>query len=394
MTVSRRTFVSGVSTAASLAAAGFLGELRTEAAEEKTTEVAPARILFNENPLGPSPKALSAISNAAQQFARYPLGKSKVLEMRLRELNGLPFATPEPGLSLRPAPAPEGTHGLLLGVGSSEILKAAAWAYCSTEGSVVEPYPSYAAIGNAASSIPGAKIERRMVPLNSENCIDVQATIDAIDSSTKMLVICNPNNPTGTTIPAEQIEAMANAAPKDALVFIDEAYIEFADGGTKSSALDFAKTRSNVIIARTFSKIYGLAGLRVGYGIGHQSIMDRLKPYMLGGLSHSMPGILGAIAAVDDDAHLSESLAHNEKIHATWKKSFHDLGWKMTPSVTCFCWLDVGHDCASLVGFLRDRGVLISGGQRWELPNCVRISTGTEEENDRLLAGMKAYKAA
>ncbi|MFN3192713.1 MAG: pyridoxal phosphate-dependent aminotransferase [Aureliella sp.] len=395
MPVSRRSFVSGVSSAASLAFCGLAGEVRAHAAEAVGVTDPVARILFNENPLGPSPKALRALSGKGMQFARYPLGEGAKLAMKLRKLNGLPYAEPRPGLSLRPPETPDGPMDLVVGVGSSEILNAAAWAYCSQSvGNVVEAYPGYSAVGSAASRIPGAQIERKLVPLDSNHCLDAKAMIDAIDNNTRIVVICNPNNPTGTTIPLSDIEAIANAAPKDALVFVDEAYIEFTEDGAGSSALDFAKTKQNVLIARTFSKIYGLAGLRVGYGISSKAVIENLKQYMLGGLAHNMPGILAALAAVDDVDHIAATQTLKEKTHETWGRAFKKFGWKMPSTVTSFCWVDVGYDCSELVAFLAKRNVLISGGQRWVLPNYVRISMGTEEENDRLVAGARAFIAS
>ncbi|MEM8672147.1 MAG: histidinol-phosphate transaminase [Planctomycetota bacterium] len=393
MHFSRREFVAGVSSAASLAMAGLAGEIRADAAEADGGTKKVARILFNENPLGPSPKALAAIADAGQQFARYPLGESGKLSTALRRANGLPFTEPTAGLSLRPADPPPGNMDLILGVGSSEVLRAAAWAYCSGGGNVVEAYPGYAAIGGTAARIPGAQVDRKMIPLTADYRLDRKAMIDAIDSDTKLVVICNPNNPTGTTIDMTEIESIAMAAPDDALVFVDEAYIEFAADPKRASALEFAKTRENVLVTRTFSKIYGLAGLRVGYGIGSRDVIERLKPHMLGGLAFNMPGILAAQAAIEDQDHLQATLALNEKIHESWRRSFKGFGFEMSPSVTCFGWVNVGQDCTPLVQYLAGRDVLISGGQRWDLPNYVRISIGTEEENDRLLAGIKSFLA-
>lgn len=395
MPVSRRSFVSGVSSAASLAFCGLAGEVRSHAAEKVGVTDSVARILFNENPLGPSAKALEALSGSGMQFARYPLGDVVKLAMKLRKQNGLPYAEPSPGLSLRPPEPPEGPMDLVVGVGSSEILNASAWAYCSQiDGNVVEAYPGYSAIGSTASRIPGANIERKLVPLNDKLCLDAKAMIEAIDSHTRIVVICNPNNPTGTTIPLSDIEAIAKAAPKDALVFVDEAYIEFTEGGAASSALEFAKTQENVLIARTFSKIYGLAGLRVGYGISSKAVIENIKQYMLGGLAHNMPGILAASASVEDTAHIDATQRLKEKTYETWQRAFKEFKWKMPSTVTSFCWVDVGSDCSALVEFLAKRNVLISGGQRWELPNFVRISMGTEEENERLVAGARAFLAS
>ena len=394
MHVSRRNFVTGLSSASAIALSGFAGELRLNAAEPLQGSTKPARILFNENPLGPSKKALAALQEASSSFCRYPLGESPRLEAKLRKLHGLPFNEPAAGLSLARVESPAGDSDLLLGVGSSEILKAIAWAYCSQGGNVVEAYPGYAALGAEAMSIPGSTATRQMVPLDAENRIDVPAMLAAIHGDTKVVVVCNPNNPTGSTLGLSAIEQLADATPEDGLLLVDEAYIEFLPNGDAISAIELAKTRKNVIVARTFSKIYGLAGLRLGYGLSSTEVIAKLRPFMLGRLSMSMPGIVAASAAIEDVEHVAATRELNLRIQETWKRNFPKFGWKMTHSDACFSWVNVGGDCTSLVQFLAQRDVLISGGGRWDLPEYVRISIGTEEENERLLAGAAAFARA
>jgi histidinol-phosphate aminotransferase len=393
MQVTRRNFVSGLSTAGAFALSGLAGEIRG-AAEQVEPSSSAARILFNENPLGPSPKALAAIRNASSLFCRYPLGEAPQLEMKLRKLHGLPFNEIAPGLSLARPQQPSGDSGLLMGVGSSEILKAIAWAYCSEGGNVVEAHPGYSAVGAEAVRIPNSSATRKLLPLDANNRIDVAAMLDAIDSETRVVVICNPNNPTGSTLTLSEIEQLADATPPQALLLVDEAYIEFLANQEAISAVELAKSRKNVLVARTFSKIYGLAGLRLGYGLGSVDVLDKLHPYMLGGLSLSMAGVVGADAALDDAEHVTATRNLNLKVQESWQREFPRLGWKTTPSDACFAWVNVGQDCASLVKFLATRNVLISGGQRWDLPNYVRISIGTEDENERLLAAANAFHRA
>lgn len=392
MPLNRRVFAGGVASSPFLLS-GLCGELRG-AETGQTSELKPARILFNENPLGPSPAALDALAKNPMQFARYPLGESFALAMKLRKNLGLPFVEPSKELSLKSPELPPGDTELVLGVGSSELLHASVWAFASEGGNIVEPYPSYAAVGGEAARMAGSKIERRMVPLTERMTLDVSAMLKAIDDDTKIVVVCNPNNPTGSVISLDQVAQICEAAPSSALVLVDEAYIEFVENGEEVSALELAKSLPNVLVTRTFSKIYGLAGLRLGYGIGSTGLIDRLKPHMLGRLSMNMPAILAADAALEDDGHLEKTLVLTREVHESWRKAFPKWGYKMTPSITCFGWVDLGFDCTPLVKFLAERGVLISGGQRWELPNCVRISIGTLEENDRLLAGMKAFHAS
>jgi histidinol-phosphate aminotransferase len=393
MPVSRRDFAIGVSASTAWLCSGFAGELlgaHPEAA--KLSGSKKARILFNENPLGPSPLSLSAIESSASMLGRYPLSEGPRLEMKLRKMHGLSYHEASGELSLGPPPPLEGTTDLLLGIGSSEILKSIAWAYSSQAGNIVEAHPSYSAVGDSAAAIPGNKIERRIIPLNAQNRVDITSMIQAISADTKVVVICNPNNPTGTTIPLSQIEAIADATPKTALLLVDEAYIEFLPHAEKISAMELAKTRENVLVARTFSKIYGLAGLRVGYAVASTEVISRIKPFMLGRLSMGMAGVLAAEAALDDKQHIAKTRALHQKTQEQWERGFRAAGWKMTASDVGFCWVDLEQDSTPLISFLAERNVLISGGKRWNLPNCVRISMGTELENDQLMAGVRDFK--
>lgn len=394
MQFTRRGFVAGVSTIGSLAMSGIVGELRSQAADDTVKRTKPVRILFNENPLGPSSRALEAVQRANTMLGRYPLGETPVLESKLRKLHGLPFSEPTGGLSLARRPSPAGDQDLLIGVGSSEILKAIAWAYCSSGGNVVEAHPGYSAVGAEAAQLPNGTATRKLIPLDAKNGLDVPTMIQAIDAETKIVVVCNPNNPTGSTIKLSQIEQLADATPRDALLLVDEAYIEYLPNMEEVTAVELAKTRPNVLVARTFSKIYGLAGLRIGYGLAATPVIAKLRPYMLGGLSLSMAGVVAADAALEDKQHLQVSRELNFRIQEVWKREFPRMGWKMSDSDACFSWVDVGHDCGSLVRFLGERGVLISGGQRWDLPNFVRISIGTQEENEQLMSGIRAFARA
>lgn len=391
MQSSRRGFVAGVSASTALILSNFAGEVRANAIGNALLSTRKARILFNENPLGPSSLALAAIQASASTLGRYPLSEGPRLEMKLRKLHGLTYQETSSELSLGPKPRLEGDSDLLLGIGSSEILRAVAWAYGSQSGNIVEAHQSYSSVGDAAVEIPGTQIQRKIIPLDNANRLDTAAMIKAIDSDTKIVVVCNPNNPTGTTIPLSQIVAIADAMPKDSILLVDEAYIEFLPNADRVSAVELAKTRKNVLVARTFSKIFGLAGLRIGYGLGATQMIERLRPFMLGRLSMSMAGVLAAEASMDDKQHISETMELHQKTLELWERGFRSAGWKMTTSEACFCWVDVGQGATELIRFLAERDVLISGGSRWNLPNFVRISMGTEEENDRLLAGVKAF---
>jgi histidinol-phosphate aminotransferase len=409
MGLSRRHFFAGlgITTAAGVAANAWMLETRALAQGPLAQEGAPAtksaakanavaRILFNENPLGPSPAALKAIAASGHVFNRYGMTDSLKLEMKIRAKVGLPTIEVSDTPALGPAQRPNSDTDLIMGIGSSEILRAAGW-MCADQGggkgNSVEANPSYDALADDAEKKPGAKLTRKIVPLDKENQVDVQAMADAVDAQTKVVVLCNPNNPTGAFIPKSGIEQIVAKAPESCLVFIDEAYIEYLPDYEKQSALELAKTAPNVLVARTFSKVYGLAGLRMGYAIANRNVIASLRPYMLGGIALNMAGLAAASAALDDTSHVQATRDLNAKVQAIWKKDLPGLGFKVTPSVAGFIWADVGEDCTGLVRSLQQKGVLISHGRRWNLPQYVRISIGTENEVDRLMEGIKAYRA-
>lgn len=405
MDLSRRNFFAGLGTAgmaAGFASSAWMFETRALAQDGKTGVKSRAkgggvaRILFNENPLGPAPAALKAIADSGHYFNRYGMTDSQRVEMKLRGKVGLPTVEVSDTPTLGGNQRPDSDTDLIMGIGSSEILRAAGWMCADLgggKGNSVEANPSYDALTDDGSRKPGAKLTRKVISLDKENNVDVQAMADAIDSQTKVVVICNPNNPTGAFVPKSGIEHIVSKAPASCLVFIDEAYIEYLPDYEKQSALEFAKTAPNVLVARTFSKVYGLAGLRMGYAIANKAVIANLRPYMLGGLALNQAGLAAASAALDDVGHVQATRDLNAKVQAIWKAELPKRGFKLTPSVAGFVWADVGEDCSGLVRLLQQKGVLISNGRRWNLPNFVRISIGTENEVDRLMEGIKAYRA-
>lgn len=401
MDLSRRHFFAGMGTAG-IAASAWMLENRALAQENSPAVKSPtkangvARILFNENPLGPSPAALAAIAASGHNFNRYGMTDSQRLEMKLRAKVGLPTVEVSDTPTLGGNQRPDSETDLIMGIGSSEILRAAGWMSADQgmgKGNSVEAYPSYDALTDDGEKKPGAKLTRKVIALDKQNNVDIQAMADAIDAQTKVVVVCNPNNPTGAFVPKSGIEHLVSKAPESCLVFIDEAYIEYLPDYEKQSALELAKSAPNVLVARTFSKVYGLAGLRMGYAIGHKSIIASLRPYMLGGLALNQAGLAAASAALDDAAHVQATRELNNKVQTLWKQELPKLGFKLTPSSAGFVWADFGGDCSGLVRSLQQKGVLISHGRRWNLPNYVRISIGTDNEIDRLMEGIKAYRA-
>ncbi len=407
MQVPRRQVLKGLLTAAvgfpaySASAASVWGEevrpdvdVDVDAGSSSSGALMPCRLLFNENPLGPSPEAIKAACASVAQGHLYPFREAGELAMRLRQLHGLSTVEVPKVPSLNPTPEPEEPTGLLLGVGTTEILRALAWSATAEGGEVVEPSLSYGSLGALAVGKPGPGPEtsRVFVPLDAQDRIDVDGMIAAIRPQTRVVVLTNPNNPTGTVLARSEIERLAASVPDSAVLLVDEAYIEYADPSQTESVIDLAGKKENVLVTRTFSKIHGLAGLRVGYAVGNQAILDRLRPYMLGPLAFNAAGIAAANASLDDAKHLERSKKLTRLNIARWQDEMPRFGFEVVPSQASFAWVRFGFDCTDLVEHLTSKDVLISHGRRWNLDDCARISVGTEQECDRLLAGLRSFK--
>lgn len=398
--ISRRRFVGSVSASFAGAAAVWASELRVAEAAAPWLELddappapsATARILFNENPLGPSPKALAALRAGLSRANLYPFSEISRFEMKLRRLHGMATADVPATPQLRARVQPTGEADLILGVGSSELLKAVARAFAAGKDNVVESHPSYTGVGAEAEGMPGATARRIMIPLDADGRNDLQRMKDAITPGTGIVILCNPNNPTGTAHKHDDVKWLADQLPENVLMFVDEAYVEYLDNPADYSVVDLAKTRPNVLITRTFSKLYGLAGLRIGYGIGHRDVIRRLEPHVIGQMGTNMAALLAADAALEDEEHRTNALALRQRTLDRWKKEFPALGWKIAPTDVAFCWVDLGTNARPFVNFLAERQIQVSHGSRWNLPNCVRISMGTDAEMERLSAAAKAYR--
>ena len=228
----------------------------------------------------------------------------------------------------------------------------------------------------------------RQVPLTDEGGLDADAMLAACDAKTRILVVTNPNNPTGTTLAKGTLTKLVTKAPSHTLVLVDEAYIDFLDDANERTAIPLALQQDNVLVTRTFSKIHGLAGLRAGYGIGHKSIFEHMQPFQVGSLSLNACGLSAAMASLDDAEFQAKSRAMAADSRGRIATLLRSLGFKVSNSQAACLWADWGRDTTPLVSGLASRGILISGGMRWNSPTCVRISVGTEWQTSRLLEGL------
>ena len=323
------------------------------------------KMASNENPWAPSPRAIEAIRKAVTDVNRYPDGASYRLRERLAA-----------DLDIR-------EEQLVFGNGSSELLELLAKVLLSPGDEVVYGWPSFAMYpivtrGMGATPVP--------VPLDGEFVHDLPAMATAIGESTKLVILCNPNNPTGTSVGREAFESFMASIPEDVVVAIDEAYFEFAQREDFPEAMPWVARRPGTIVMRTFSKVFGLAGLRVGYGVADLELADYLQrarhPFNVNRLAE-----VAALAALDDAEHLEETLRCNAEGREFLSRELQALGFEVWPSDANFVLVRVG---TGVYEPLLKQGVIVRPMHGFGLPDCIRVSVGTAEENARLVKCLAA----
>ncbi len=315
-----------------------------------------ARLSANENPFGPSDKAKQAITESLASCYQYPM-QARDLVQKIAEYEGL---TPE--------------H-ILLDAGSSPLLLAAAMHF-GQRGSIITGDPSYADLPRKAEKFKAPIVA---VPLTADYKLDLDAMERKIDARTALVYICNPNNPTGTQLDTAKLRAFtARVSPKTP-VLIDEAYIDYLPDPRGASLMAAVKQGQNVLVARTFSKLYGFAGLRVGYLVGQPELIKTLSQFAQGPMSISAPAIRAAVVSYQDQAFMQEALAKTlaskQFLYDTLKRE----GYEYIPSVTNFVLFPLKMDGKRFVEEMGKRGVSIRnwefGGKQW----C-RVSIGRMDE--------------
>ena len=317
------------------------------------------KLASNENPLGPSPLALEAIERALQRLHRYPDGNGTALRGKLAERWDI-----DPGC-------------LVLGNGSDEIIDLCMRVFVGLGEEVLVPHPSFLMYEKSAQSVGGRVTQ---VPLKGFG-LDLRSILDSLQPETKLIVICQPNNPTGVGISRTDFEWFIGELPDDVPVLLDEAYADFIRGPEAFSGREYLDDTPQLLIIRTFSKAYGLAGIRIGYGLGNAELITRLNqirsPFSVNSLAQA-----AALAALDDDSHLKRTL------ELTWEglDYFYDqlkgLGLPFVPSQTNFLLIDVGDGKAVYEGLLRE-GVIVRHMDSYGLPGYIRVNVGVPSENER-----------
>jgi histidinol-phosphate aminotransferase len=324
------------------------------------------RLGANENPLGPSPKAVAAMQGAIAGVNRYPDPGSWPLRATL----GAHFDL-----------APE---QVICTNGSDELIFMLCFAFLREGDEAVMADGSFVSYSMRTLGTGGQPIR---VPLR-DYVHDLDAMTDAITARTRLIFLCNPNNPTGTTVDAEPVARFLAHVPDDVLIVADEAYIEFDERPERPDLVaEVRRGRKNLIVLRTFAKIYGLAGLRLGYAFGHPEVIAYLDRARTVFNVNALAQVAGP-AALADTEHVERVRAHARAARARYTEALTALGLGPIPSATNFMAVRVGDDAATAAGLLA-RGIAVNPLGGWGLPGHIRISFGTDEENERCLAALR-----
>ena len=322
------------------------------------------KLASNENPIGASPRALAAIENVFMELARYPDGNGFELKAALSKHLGL---------------APE---WIVLGNGSNDVLEMAARAFLEPGSSAVYSQYAFAIYALAVQAVGARGIE---APARDWGH-DPVAMLEAIRPDTRVVFIANPNNPTGTLVPPDALEAFIEAVPADVVVVLDEAYYEYLAPELRGDSLALLAKHPNLIVTRTFSKAYGLAGLRVGYALCAPevaSLLNRVRqPFNVSSLAQA-----AAVAALDDEAFLSECLSVNSAGMKQLTEGLDGLGVEYIPSYCNFVSCRVG-EASAVNRALLQRGIIVRPLAGYAMPEHLRVSVGLESENTRFLAAL------
>ena len=316
------------------------------------------RLLANENPYGPSPKAIKAIAESASKGNRYVYSSSRKMEEMLAEIEGV---------------KPE---NILLAPGSTDILEKTAVVQCMNGGNVISADPAYMSLVKTSMAV-GATWKN--IPLTADYAHDLDAMADAVDSDSKLVYICNPNNPTGTITPSKDIMAFSRKVADKVPVFIDEAYIELAMDPKITSAVGLVKEGKDVIIARTFSKLHGMAGLRIGYMVAQPERVQSIKDMVRTEMGISVTSMEGAMASLKDEEFQEKTKTLNQECREYVMGELKNQGFEPYPSYTSFILFPIDMPTDKFMMAMVDKGIGIRTYNIFDKPHC-RVSMGTMEE--------------
>ncbi len=326
------------------------------------------KLASNENPLGPSPAAQRAVAELLGGLHFYPDGSCYRLKAALAKKFGV------------------GPEELIIGNGTDELLALLTLAYINPGDEAVMARPTFSEYEFALRLMGGIP---RPVPLltGDEFSYDFGAFIAAVNERTRMLFICSPNNPTGTIVRRELLEKFLASLPSSVLVVLDHAYVEYVSDPAHPDGLDYIRQGRPLVVLRTFSKIYGLAGLRVGYGIAPAPVIADLnrvrEPFNVNAAAQ-----VAALAALEDGDHLLLSWDVAEKGRRQLAAGLERMGFQAVPTEANFCFVDLKTDSRRVFKALLERGVIVRSGDIFGYPTYIRVTCGTEEQNHRFLTAL------
>jgi histidinol-phosphate aminotransferase len=324
------------------------------------------KLASNENLLGPSPMAIRAIQKELSDIYLYPESPCTVLKQALARK----FSLPE--------------RRVVVSNGADNLILMIANAFVDEGDEAVMADPTFQVYTNVTQMMGGKSIKVRLKDFTH----DLDSMLKKVSRKTKLIFICNPNNPTGTIVPEEAFNSFLSELPKRVIVVLDEAYGDFVEDPSYPKGLDYIKRRAQVIVLRTFSKVYGLAGLRIGYALGREDLVDCLyqvrDPFPVHRLAQ-----VAALAALRDREHTDKSIRLVNEGRRYLYKELDKIGLSFVPSQANFIFIDFGRDSEEVYQSLLREGIIIRPGKIWDYPTSARVTVGRMGDNQRFIKALK-----
>ena len=324
------------------------------------------KLASNENPLGPSPRALAAIRASLDKVHLYPDGHGYYLRRKLAEIHGLEM------------------DEIILGAGSTDLIELVGKTFLTSGDEGITSESAFYIYRLAIEEMGAGLV---LTPIR-DMTFDLAAIARAVTQRTKVIYLGNPNNPTGTMFTAEELDRLLEVLPPRVLVVLDEAYHDYVQHPDYSHSVDYVRAARNVLVLRTFSKVHGLAGLRIGYGMGHRELieaLDRIRsPFNANSVAQA-----AALAALDDREHVARSIESNLREMKFVTEELTLLGVRYTPSVANFLLIDTGRDCEEDFVRLLHEGVIVRPMKLYGFPTSVRVTVGRHPDNEKFLDALR-----
>ncbi len=330
------------------------------------------KLSSNETPLGPSAKAVEAFATAAGNLQDYPDGSAHLLREAIARAEGLDAAR------------------IICGAGSDELLNLVAHTFVGDGDEVIFSQHGFLVYRIATLAAGGVPV----VAPEADLTTDVDAILARVSARTRVVFVANPNNPTGTYLPFSEVRRLHAGLPPNVLLVLDAAYAEYVRRNDFETGLELALSAENVLMTRTFSKIHGLAALRIGWAVGPAPVIDAMNR-VRGPFNMNAPALLAGAAAIADAAHVERSVAHNAQWLPWLTAEIEKLGLNVTPSVANFLLIHFppvpGRTAKEADAFLTRRGLILRSVASYGLPDALRMTVGTEEANLKVVAALKDF---